>query len=338
MGWIIITILVGLLIVGAIIYSRGARRSREKELIRLEATEATESNMRAYPVRDAAKVKEDLRYIRIGERSVVGGLIVLWFVMTFFASAHQIEAGHVGVVYQFGSIEGQISEGLQFTAPWQGVKVADIRVLKATFERMTAASNETQDVYVTATMNYSVSPNAIQNLYRTVGPNWFDRLVSSRMNNFFKDETVKYKAVDIIPNREAIRTNVRTRLVDSLQPYSITVVDLLIDNIAFNPGFTKAIEDKQIATQTALREQELVKQVEYQAQQRRAEAEGIADATRIEAQGQADANRVLNNSLSPALIQYTAIQRLSDNIQLMLVPDSGNFLFNLNPQALNPGG
>jgi hypothetical protein len=42
-------------------------------------------------------------------------------------------------------------------------------------------------VFVKATVNYSVSPSTIQNLYRTVGPNWFDTLVESRVLNFFKE-------------------------------------------------------------------------------------------------------------------------------------------------------
>lgn len=312
MGWIIISIILALAWVVTVLVARGLRKEYKDDA-------------------------EDVRLTTIGERVAFAAIFGLWLVITFFASAHQIEAGHVGIVYQFGSIEGQISEGLQFTTPWQGVRVADVRVQRAKFEHMSAASSETQDVFVTATLNYSVSPNAIQNLYRTVGPGWFSRLVEARVLNFFKDETARYRAVDEIPNREIIRTNVRERLIESLSPYSITVVDLLIDNISFNPEFTSAIEQKQVATQQALREEELVAVARHQAEQAVETAKGEAESIRVRAQGQADANRALNASLSPGLIQYTAIQNLSDNVSLVLVPESGNFLFNLNPQALSPG-
>ena len=46
-----------------------------------------------------------------------GALFVLWIgVSTVASSVRQVEAGHVGVVYQFGEIVGQKSEGLQFIA------------------------------------------------------------------------------------------------------------------------------------------------------------------------------------------------------------------------------
>jgi hypothetical protein len=50
----------------------------------------------------------------------------------------------------------------------------------------------------------------------------------------------------------------------------------------------------------------------------------------IAARAQAQANDLLDKSLTPQLIQYTAIQRLTDNVSLVLVPESGNFLFNLS--------
>lgn len=314
MGWILTTIILTLLVVGSYVAGRWYERHGEEP----------ESS---YDV-DKRKVGHGVKLASVITYAV---LVVI---STFFASAHQIEAGHIGVVYQFGSIEGQISEGLQFTTPWQSVRVADIRVQRARFEKMSAASSETQDVYVTATLNYSVSPDAIQTLYRTVGPGWFNRLVEARVLNFFKEETVKYKTVDVLPNREAIRSAVRERLIQSLSPYSISVVELLIDNISFNKEFTDAIEAKQVATQQALREKELVQVSIQQAQQRIEAARGEAEAVLIAATAQADANRLLNESLTEALIRYTAIQNLSDNVQLVLVPDSGNFLFNLGGKVL----
>jgi regulator of protease activity HflC (stomatin/prohibitin superfamily) len=306
MGWILSTILLALIAVAAVFLSRAYRKAAIAEH------------------RD-----ENLKQARTTETAIVVGCIALFLVLTFVSSAHQVKAGNVGVVYQFGAIKGQISEGLQFTAPWQSVVTASIQVQRHTFEQIDSASQETQDVFVKATVNYSVSPSTIQNLYRTVGPNWFDTLVESRVLNFFKEETVKYKAVDILPNREQIRDAVKTKLIAALSPYSITVVDLLIDNIHFSADFTKAIEAKQIAIQNALEEQQKIAVAKAQADQRVATAQGDAESVLIAARAQAQANDLLDKSLTPQLIQYTAIQKLSDNVSLVLVPQDGNFLFNL---------
>ena len=187
-------------------------------------------------------------------------IVLAIIVFVIWAGAHtalsalkQVEAGDVAVVYQFGEIIGQKGEGLQFVAPWQEIRTESIRVQRRQFSNVSGFSSETQDVVVTATVNYRVDPGAVQNLYRTVGVNWFDILVEPRINQYFKAETVKYSTVDIAPNRETIRKNVKDALAADLQNFSVTVEDLLIDNIDFNADFKRSIEEKQIAAQNALR-------------------------------------------------------------------------------------
>lgn len=254
---------------------------------------------------------------------------------TTLAAVKPVEAGHILVVYEFGEIVGQREEGLQFIAPWQTTRSESIQVQRHRFEDITGFSKETQDVFITATINYSVSPSAVQNLYRTVGTAWFDRLIEPRVVNFLKEETVKYPSVDVAPNREQIRAAVREKLKAELQPYSITVDDLLIDNMDFRPEFKQAIEQKQIATQDALREQEKVKQRQFEAEQQVETAKGEAESTRVRAQGQAAANKLLAESLSPEVIQFQAIQTLGDNIQIALIPSGQGVI--LDPTTLLSG-
>jgi len=267
---------------------------------------------------------------------VMSGAIVLWLlwagIHTGFASTKQVEAGHVAIVYQFGEIVSQKGEGLQFIAPWQSIRTESIRVQRAKFENINAFSQETQDVFIVATVNFSVSPSAVQNLYRTVGPNWFDTLVEPRVNNFFKEEVVKFETVDVAPNREIIRTAVKERLGADLEQYSVTVNDLLIDDIDFQAEFKAAIEQKQIATQDALREQERIEQRKAEAQQAIEVANGEAEAIKIRAEGQAEANRLISQSLTNEVIQFTAVQNLSDNIEIALIPSGAGLL--LDPATL----
>jgi regulator of protease activity HflC (stomatin/prohibitin superfamily) len=245
---------------------------------------------------------------------------------TVFASVHQVPAGHIGVVYEFGGIKGQIGEGLQFVAPWRDVLLANIQVQRRVFDKLNSFSEESQDVFVRASLNVRVSPQAIQQLYRTVGPNFFNVLVESRVIQNFKDETVKYKSVEIAPNRENIRKAVRERLEKELSPFSIEVVDLLLDNIDFNPEFKRAIEDKQIATQRALEEQQKIEGEKHKAQQAIERAKGEGSAILFRAEKEAEANRKLAASLTPELVRYAMVQKLSDKIQVMMLPSGQNFI------------
>lgn len=276
--------------------------------------------------------------------SMIALLVVVGGIATLVRSIQVVEAGQVGLVFRFGDITGQRDSGLAVIAPWEDFKTADIRIQKVRAEGecsngldecLEAFSSETQDVFVVATANISVNPDDVQNLYRNVGPDYVDKLVRPRLLQIFKDETVKYESVDIAPARELIRAQVRDRLRGELAQFSINVDDLLIDQLDFRPEFKDAIEAKQIASQEALRQQELVAAKEAEARQKSAEAQGNADKLRIEATGQADANRAINESLTPLLIQFQALQKLADNVSIALIP-SGNGLI-IDPATLLGG-
>ena len=310
MPWIL-SLLAAILICGAVFFfSRLARSS---------AADGTPEKLRATIIMVSVSI-----------------VFALWVgLTTIAASLKTVQAGHVIVVYQFGEIVGQKGEGLQFILPWQTTKTESVQVQRFKFDNLTAFSQETQDVFISATINYSVSPGAVQNLYRTVGTSWFDRLIEPRVLNFLKEETVKYPGVEIGPNREKIRQTVRDKLTIELAPFSITVDDLLLDNIDFSAEFKKSIEGKQIATQDALRAQEKVKQSQFEAQQQVETAKGEAESTKVRADGQAAANKALAASLTPEVIQFQAIQKLSDKIQIALIPSGQGVI--LDPTTLLGG-
>lgn len=106
----------------------------------------------------------------------------------------------------------------------------------------------------------------------------------------------------------------------------------MIDNIDFDQGFKDAINAKQQALQQIETEKNKVLIAVQQATQKAKLAQGDADALRATAQGQADANRLLAESLTPELIQFQALQKLADNIQIALIP-SGQGLI-IDPASL----
>ena len=275
------------------------------------------------------------------------GIAVVWLITTIAMSVSAIASGEVGVVRNFGKIVGQRSEGIAFRLPWQTIDVVSVRTQHVTFDKITAASSETQDVYMTETLNYAVTEQAVQSLLRNVGANWFEVLVPSRILNFTKEETARFSTTSIIPAREEIRQAVKARLAKDLEPYSISVVDLLIDNITFNQEFLSAIEQKQIATQRAQEEAAKVASEKAKADQLRASAQGQADANVIRAKADADAavirakadaeaNKLLSASLTPQIVQWQAINKLGPNVNIALIP-SGNGLI-IDPATILGGG
>lgn len=291
--------------------------------------------------------EEGLRHISGGTVKVVGytitGLMALaWLILTLVSSIKIIDAGHVGVVKTFGEITGQVGDGPTFVAPWSDVIEVSTRAQRKQFVRLAAFSKETQDVFVDATLNLSVAARDVQCLYRTVGPDWYEKLVPPRVLQTLKDETVKYNTVEVAPNRERIRRNVAGRLQEQLSQFrltkgscvaSIDVQDFLLENVDFRPEFKEAIERKQIATQDAQTARNRVQQAKFEAQQKIETAKGDAQATLVRAQKQARANRLLNNSLTSQLVAYEYVQKLAPNVTVLGLPIGPNG----TPQFILPG-
>jgi regulator of protease activity HflC (stomatin/prohibitin superfamily) len=295
------------------------------------------------PARDLTRVA----ILGVGLLFVVGTIG-----LTFARSYHPIPAGSVGVIYEFGKIVGQVGEGPQFIAPWQELVLVDIKVQRAEFRdgslgRIAAASLETQNVFFNVTLNWRVSPDAVQELMRTVGPDFFNTLVPTRVRQFFKAEIVKFEAVEVTRQRELIRGNVTQALSLALAQFSIKVVSLQVDDIGYEAAFEQSIEAKQVASQDALRAREVVAQREAEAAQAEAQAKGEAaaevaraegaklsrilaaeaeaEALILEGEAKAKANFAIAASLTPALIQFEALKQL-DGVQIALLPAGANFL------------
>lgn len=324
MPWIILTVLAVIAVVATWYFTRVETTVVIDREFDVDTRQLVPTTATTHPYRSAGIVA----MICIG---------VIWLLLTGFFMIKPVKAGEVGIVRQFGGIVGQTSEGVAIIAPWQSMDTVSIRTERHTFGSteapITAASAETQDVFIVATINYSVSSSNVQDLIRDVGTNWFDVLVPTRVNQYIKQETAKWATIDIIPNREQIRQAVLIRLRNDLgENYSITVSDFLIDNISFSPEYTQAIEDKQVATEQAEAADNRTAVVAAEADQTRTRAQGEADAVEIAAQGQANANALLSASLTPELLQWQAIQQLGPNVDIALIP-SGEGLI-LDPSTL----
>lgn len=273
---------------------------------------------------------------------ILAGAFVLAIIFSLFA---QVPAGHMGLVYQFGAIRGVRMDGLQFKTPWQTIVPVNIQTQKKAYEEIVCFSQETQEVIVNGTVNFYIESTNIQKLYQNIGKDYVQKLIDPRVMQEVKNQTAKYTAVDIAPNREVIRKAVKDTLMNDpeLKDNSIIITDFLLENVDFHDEFKNAIEAKQVATQEALRAAEQIKIEKAKADQAIETARGVAQSefTKKKAEGdailyvgqkQAEANALLNKTLTPELIQLKMIEKLTDKLQIMIVP-SGSVNF-FDPKSL----
>ena len=123
-------------------------------------------------------------------------VFLFWGVISVSRSTHQIETGHIGLVYTFGKITNQRGAGWALTAPWQSIQQANIQTQSVRPETdcpgvrqcMAAASKQSQNVFISTVLNFHVDPENIQKLYTNIGPDYVEKVVQPRVSQVLKEE------------------------------------------------------------------------------------------------------------------------------------------------------
>jgi regulator of protease activity HflC (stomatin/prohibitin superfamily) len=258
---------------------------------------------------------------------VLGAIVLVGLSLGF----REIPAGFVGVVSQFGRIQdAELSPGLHWVPPIvNNVTNVDTRVRAIQVEGYTAASREQQDLFMNLTLNYHVDPDRASDILQGLGTDFEARIVLPRFLDIPKSVTDDYGTTQVLNARDEIRSTAEDLLTAELEPYGFVVDGINLENFGYSPEYNAAIEQRQIAEQEVQRQQQILAQQRIQAEQAVVRAEGEANARIEEARGEAEANRLLTASLNPLLLQWQAIQKLQDNINIALVPSDGGLILDV---------
>lgn len=175
-------------------------------------------------------------------------LIVLFFVLCF----RTVDAGQVGVVTRFGEVNREINSGIAVKLPWPFEKLykLDTRTQKEE-QDASAATSDLQDVNAKIALNYALSRGSAQEIFKSIGTEYKDRIVIPALQESFKASTAGFTASELLTKRPEVKEKALKVLKERLEPYGIRVDDLNVVNFSFSTEFTKSIEDKQVAAQEA---------------------------------------------------------------------------------------
>ena len=272
--------------------------------------------------------------------------IVIIVASLILSSFTTIPAGHRGVVIRFSNATGRIlDEGLQTRMPFiDSVETMSVQTQK--YEaNSSAVTNDLQDVSTTIALNWHLDAAMAAEVYRTVGLEFIERIAAPAIQETIKQVTARYNAEDLILKRDEVKNAITESLSARLFDRGIVTETVSITNCQFSSTFTAAIEAKVAAEQAVLEALNKLEQVKVEAQQREAEAKGEADARIAKAVGEAEyirvvteaqvaANKDIAESLTPEVLQYILLDRLGEDIKVMVIP-SGQGLDLVLPQ-INP--
>jgi len=197
-----------------------------------------------------------------------------------------------------------------------------------------------QMVYVDATVIYSINPAHAVSLYKTWRNGYEEGLVRPQSRGVIRDVSSQFGVEEIVSSRRAEMEKLITdQLATIFEENDLILQDFVLRNIRFSDEYAQAVEQKQIAEQQAQQAKFVVEQKKQEAEQARQTAQGTADAMVISAKGQADSRLIQAEAeakalqmiadvikSNPNLLQYEYIQKLSPNVQMMLVPSNAPFI------------
>lgn len=248
-----------------------------------------------------------------------------------FGVITSVPTGHTGILTTFGKVENVTLEaGVQFKLPWQEIVCMDNRTQKGTVE-MKGFSKDIQEVSIKYSINYQINKQNAQNIYKSIGTDYYDRVMSPRIQETVKNVIANYDAEQLINSRDTLSGEITELLKAELAVYNIDVVSTAIEDLDFSDAFTNAVEEKAVAAQALLKakteQEQKTMEEEQQAARQKIQAEASATVAKIEAEadrevlqiqadaaeyaGQKDAavNEALAKSLTDILIEYYKIQQ-----------------------------
>jgi len=113
----------------------------------------------------------------------------------------------------------------------------------------------------------------------------------------------------LITRRPEVSDLIQEGLNTRLTPRGVIVESVSITDFNFSPEFARAIEQKQVAEQDALRATRELERARIEAQQQVARAEAEARARLEVARAEAEALRLQREVISPELLQLRFIER-----------------------------
>lgn len=246
------------------------------------------------------------------------GVAVFLFILSIFITVPQ---GYRGVVLTFGKVSGIMTEGLNTRMPLiQSVQRMSIKTQLFSVEA-TAASKDLQDVKTNIGLNYRLEPLQVGTIYGTIGLDYIEVIAHPLIQETVKEITAKFNAEDMILKRADVKEAITVALIERLSIRGIIAEQVNITDFSFSPEFTNAIESKVVAIQKVMEAENYLRQIEVEARQAVARAQGEANSAIARAEGQAKANAIIAASLTPDILRYIFLDKLTPNVRLIVVPD-----------------
>lgn len=218
---------------------------------------------------------------KIGKIALIVAGVVLAIIVVFSCFT-VVPAGHTGVVLTFGAVSDNVmSEGMHFKVPLaQTVVHMNNRTQKAETNG-TASSKDLQIISYVVAVNYRVNNSSSASLYKNVGVDYGNVIITPAIQESIKAVTAQYTAEELITERQIVGDQIKEALSQKIAEYGIIVEIFNIVNFDFSEEFNAAVEAKQTAQQNALKAEQDLARIEVEAKQKITQAEAESQSIKL---------------------------------------------------------
>lgn len=263
--------------------------------------------------------KTEKQVTKLGKLASASVAVAVALLMLVMFCTTSIPAGHTGVVTSFGKVKDYtLDSGLHLKAPWYSIIKMDNRVQKQSVE-LSCFSSDIQEVNIIYTLNFRIEKENAMKIYREIGKDYYDTVITPAIAESVKIVTAKYSAENLVSMRTELAQGIETDLSSKLSKYNVQVVSTAVEDMDFTDAFTDAVEQKQVAEQNKLRAQ-------TEAEQKVIEAEAEAKVKLIQAEAEAEANKVISESLTDRILKKSLYEKWDGKMPTVTGGDSNAIL------------
>ena len=218
-------------------------------------------------------------------------------IVLLYNSFYVVNPGYTALHIRMGNIvKAHTNSGMYFKIPfWDNIIYINNRICKKLIST-TALSKDLQSVRAEVAINYRIT-DAIK-LYKSVGTDFENIILDPYAQESIKANTARFTAEDLIRIRNEAKDEVFNELKNRLDPIFIKLIDFNFVHLDFTEQFTHAVEQKQIAEQTAKTAHNLSEQVREEALQ-----------TKMRADAEAYTLNIKKNCTTPEIIELKKIEK-----------------------------
>mmetsp|Transcript_9706 Transcript_9706/g.24937 ORF Transcript_9706/g.24937 Transcript_9706/m.24937 type:complete len:291 (+) Transcript_9706:52-924(+) len=252
-------------------------------------------------------------------RAVTGFALIA--MMVTMASIRVVPPAHIGVVVTFGSVApNALESGLHLVNPFADThNFATKTLLLEQANHVPTSEGLTVDLDVAVL--FHIDPSKALDIFLNMGRDYVGVVMKPELASTVRGLTAEVEAKALYTTgRATIQSKLKGELLKALSSRGIIVEDVLLKAVTLPQELARSIELKAQAEQESARMQYVLSKERQEAERKEIEARGIAAFQRIVSEG-----------ISPALLQWKAVEateRLitSQNSKIIMVGNTHNDL------------